>query len=250
MRAVMGTLLYFPSREILETPADAGLEFEDLQIETDDGERLHGWWVPSHQERTAGHMLMFHGNGGNIGDRVLQAGLLAGAGFDVMLFDYCGYGQSSGRPDERGTYRDARAAQRAIVARNDCDPARVVYLGESLGGAIAAELALSSPPRALILQSAFTNLRDVARHHYPLPRAVIPDAYPTISRIGSIGAPLLVLHGDRDSTVPLAHGKALYEAAREPKRLHVFPGLGHNDLLSAGPLYGQIIAEWIGGLDR
>jgi fermentation-respiration switch protein FrsA (DUF1100 family) len=167
-----------------------------------------------------------------------------------MLFDYRGYGHSTGRPDERGTYLDGRAARQTMVARHDCDPERVVYLGESLGGAVATELALSSPPRALILQSAFTSLRDVARHHYPIPRSVVPDAYPTIRRIGSIDAPVLILHGDRDTTVPLGHGRALFEAARHPKRFHFFPGLGHNDLLSAGPPYGRIIAEWIGGLDR
>ena len=113
---------------------------------------------------------------------------------------------------------------------------------------MAAELAIAAPPRALILQSPFTSLRDIGRHHYPLPRSVIPDAYPTIRRIATVGAPVLILHGDRDTTVPLAHGKALFDAARHPKRLHVFPGLGHNDLLAAGPRYGRIITEWIGGL--
>lgn len=250
MRAAMGALLYFPARELLESPRDAGLDFEELAIETEDGERLHGWWVTTSQSHPAGHLLFFHGNAGNIGDRVLLANLLAGEGFDVMLFDYRGYGRSTGKPHEEGTYIDARAAQDAMVARADCDPARVIYLGESLGAAIAAELAQSLPPRALILQSPFTSLRDVARRHYPLPRFVIPDAYPTIRRIRAIDAPLLVLHGDRDTIVPVSHGRKLFEAANQPKHLHVFPGLGHNDLPGARTRYGQVIARWIDGLDR
>ncbi|MBV8994922.1 MAG: alpha/beta hydrolase [Pseudonocardiales bacterium] len=219
-------------------------------METADGERLHGWWVAADRPRSRGHVLFFHGNAGNIGDRVPLARLLASTGFDVMLFDYRGYGRSTGRPGERGTYLDADAARQAMVGLAQCDPARIIYLGESLGAAVAAELALRWPPRGLILQSAFTSLRDVARRHYPLPRSLIPDAYPTIRRIGRLEMPVLVLHGDRDRIVPLSQGRKLFEAAREPKQLHVFSGLGHNDLLCAGPHYGQVIAQWIGQLDR
>jgi fermentation-respiration switch protein FrsA (DUF1100 family) len=250
MRALMGALLYFPARELLEDPGDAGLEYEDVAIDTDDGERLHGWWVARKQTACAGHVLFFHGNAGNIGDRVAVAELLAGAGFEVMLFDYRGYGQSSGKPDESGTYLDARAARASLSERGDCDPARLIYLGESLGAAVAAELAQSSPPRALILQSAFTSLRDVARRHYPIPRFVIPDAYPTIDRINSIDAPVLVLHGDRDTIVPVAHGQRLFQAAGQPKQLYIFRGLGHSDLLRAGSHYVEVIAGWVDGLDR
>jgi fermentation-respiration switch protein FrsA (DUF1100 family) len=250
MRAAMAALLYFPARELLESPVDAGLHFEELAIETEDGERLHGWWVTAQQPRSAGHVLLFHGNAGNIGDRVALTSLLASAGFDVMLFDYRGYGRSTGKPDEPGTYLDARAARGAMAARKDCDPARVIYLGESLGAAIAAELAQVSPPRALILQSPFTSVRDVGREHYPLPRFLIPDAYPTIRRIHSIDSPLLVLHGDRDTIVPVSHGRKLFEAAGDPKHLHVFEGLGHNDLLRAGTGYVDVIAHWLDGLDR
>lgn len=248
MRAVMGALLYFPARELLHTPADAGLGYSQLEIQTDDGERLHGWWIPAEAERSAGHILLFHGNAGNIGDRVAHASLLVRAGFDVMLFDYRGYGRSTGKPDEQGTYLDGRAARRTMVAQEGCVPARISYLGESLGAAVASELALSSPPRALILQSAFTSVRDVARRHYPfLPRFLIPDAYPTLRRIDSIDAPVLVIHGHRDTIVPLSHGEALYEAASQQKRLEVFPGLGHNDLLSAGERYARVVVEWIEG---
>lgn len=154
-------------------------------------------------------MLLCHGNAGNIGDRVLHAELLTAAGFDVLLFDYRGYGASSGRPDEQGTYRDARAALAWLRARPGVDPARILYLGESLGGAVALELALAHEPAGLVLLSAFTSVRDMARRHYrAIPPAMVPDAYPSLRLIAGLRAPLLVLHGDDDddTIVPVDHG--------------------------------------------
>ena len=176
IRFALNQLLYSPERAILETPAARGLEFDELTIETEDGERLHGWWAPTRAHRI-GHLLFCHGNGGNIGDRVLSAELLTAAGFDVLLFDYRGYGRSSGRPGEEGTYRDARAAQRALLDRPGVDGKRLLFFGESLGGAVALQLALEQPPAGLVVQSAFTGVRQMAREHYPfLPGAVVPDA--------------------------------------------------------------------------
>lgn len=250
MRGVLGALLYFPSREILETPADAGLGFDELEFQTRDGERVHAWWIAG-QRPSRGHVLFCHGNAGNIGGRVLDAALLAGAGFDVLLFDYRGYGRSTGRPDELGTYRDARAARAALRRQSGVDRDRVFYLGESLGGAVALALAVEHPPRGLILQSTFTSIRDAARALHPfIPAALIPDAYPSLRRIGRLSAPLLVLHGDRDETVPLDQGQALFEAASERKRIRVFGGLGHDDLVErAGREYAHEIADWAASLD-
>ena len=251
IRTLINSLLYFPSRAIVETPEQAGLDFRELAIATDDGERLHGWWIGTRTE-SLGHLLLCHGNAGNVGDRVLHADLLTGAGFDVLLFDYRGYGRSSGRPSEEGSYRDARAALACLLEQPMVDAARVFHLGESLGGAVAVNLALEHPPAGLVLLSAFTSVRQLARLHYPfLPASLIPDAYPTVRRIRDLRAPLLVLHGDRDDIVPLSQGRALFEAAPGPKRIHVFPGAGHNDLLSlAGAEFGQVIASWASGLQR
>jgi fermentation-respiration switch protein FrsA (DUF1100 family) len=250
MRGALGPLLYFPSRKILQTPDGAGLAFDELEVATEDGERLHGWWIAG-RETSRGHLLFCHGNGGNIGDRVLNVGLLAAAGFDVLLFDYRGYGRSTGSPDEPGTYRDAHAALAALVARPGVDRERVIYFGESLGGAVALALAVERPPRGLILQSTFTSIRDVARARYPfIPTMLIPDAYPSLRLISDLRAPLLVLHGGSDDVVPLAHGQALFKAASEPKRIRVFAGLGHNDLVArAGSEYAHEIADWATSLD-
>jgi len=247
---VFGSLIYFPSRGYDQTPADAGLAFRELSFTTDDGVRLHGWWLPSRARDRLGQILFCHGNAGNIGDRLLEGLALTAAGFDVLLFDYRGYGASAGEPDEQGTYRDARAARAALRAQPETDPARMIYLGESLGGAIALELAVQSPPAGLILQSTFTSMRALARHHYPfvLP-GLIPDWYPSLRIIGRLRAPLLVLHGDRDEIVPLAHGEALFDAAPEPKALHVFAGLGHNDIVATSASeYGSVIAGWASAL--
>ncbi len=241
-RALMNALLYLPARRIVQTPAVAGLRFTDVEFRADDGERLHGWWVPAGAP-VIGHVLLCHGNAGNIGDRVPHLALLSAAGFDVLAFDSRGYGRSSGRPSERGTHLDARAAREALGRQDGVDAARVLYLGESLGGAVALALALELPPAGLILQSAFTSVRDMARRHYPfLPLAVVPDAYPNLRRIPRLNAPLLMLHGANDSIVPLMHGEELYAAAPEPKRIEVFPDAGHNDLV--GPDWIETITEW------
>ena len=242
-------LLFVPSRSVEWTPADADLPFSDLEIATQDGERLHGWWIPS-PGRAGGHVLLCHGNAGNVGDRVSHAALLTAAGFDVLLFDYRGYGRSSGRPSEEGTYRDARAAWAALLAMSGVDAERVVYLGESLGGAVALALALEEPPAGLVLQSTFTSIRDMAKRHYPfVPGSLVPDAYPSLSRIGGLRAPLLVIHGERDAIVPPMHGDELFAAAPEPKELHVVAGAGHNDLLTlAGEEWARTIAAWTAGV--
>lgn len=190
-----------------------------------------------------GHVLHCHGNAGNVTDRIPHARLLAAAGFDVLLFDYSGYGRSRGRPGEHETYADARAAREALLARERVDPARVLYLGESLGAAVALDLALAHPPAGLILQSPFMGIREIARFHYPyVPRALVPDAYPSLRRITGLRAPLLILHGARDTIVPLLHGEELFHAAPEPKRLEVFPNAGHNDML--GDHWVRTIADW------
>jgi fermentation-respiration switch protein FrsA (DUF1100 family) len=231
VRPLLNRLLFFPSRRILQTPT----RFDDLTIPTADGQRLHGWWVEADEPHAT--VLFFHGNAGNIGDRVPHIELLKAAGFNVLAFDYRGYGRSTGRPTEAGTYLDARAARGALP-----DDGRVIYVGESLGGAIALELALHRPPDGLVLQSTFTSIRHMARLHYPfIPSAVVPDAYPSIRLVRGLEAPLLVLHGRNDAIVPLMDGEALYEAAPEPKLMHVFDA-GHNDLVGREWIEAQVSA--------
>ena len=249
IRSLLNAMLYFPGRQIIDTPRQAGLEYRELVLTTDDGERLHGWWIDSRAD-ALGHLLLCHGNAGNIGDRVLHAALLTAVGFDVLLFDYRGYGRSSGRPSEEGTYCDARAALACLLERPGVDPTRVFYLGESLGGAIALNLALDYPPAGLVLVSAFTGVRELGRLHYPfVPAALIPEAYPSLRWLPELRAPLLVLHGERDEIVPVSQGRALFDSAPRSRRIHVFPGIGHNDLVPlAGEEFARVIASWASGV--
>jgi uncharacterized protein len=251
LRRLLNSLLYLPSREIVQTPATAGLPFADVALQTEDGERLHGWWIPAGAS-TIAHVLLCHGNAGNVSDRLAHVALLSAAGFDVLAFDYRGYGHSSGRPSEHGTYRDARAARDALLRQDGVDGARVLYLGESLGGAVALALSIEVPPAGLILQSTFTSVRAMARLHYPfIPRALVPDAYPSLSIIRRLRAPVLVLHGARDSIVPLMDGEALFDAAPDPKRIEVFAGAAHNDLIArAGRDWIEAITGWASDLLR
>jgi len=240
---LLNSLLYFPLRALEGSPREAGLDFEELRFETSDGQRLHGWWIRARRRPALAHVLLFHGNAGNISHRLGMARLLVDAGFDLLLFDYRGYGLSTGTPGEEGTYRDARAARGAWLAREGVDPARIIYLGESLGGGVAAELAVEHPPLGLVLQSTFTSIRDMARIHYPfIPAFAVPDAYPTLDRVRRLSSPLLVIHGELDDIVPVAHGRALFEAAPQPKTMHVLRGAGHNDLPdAAGAAYVEML---------
>jgi hypothetical protein len=241
-RRLLAALLYFPVRG--SAPAPPGVE--DVWFDSADGERLHGWWVAAAPPKL-GQVLFCSGNAGSVADRLPYAQLLAAAGFDVLLFDYRGYGRSSGRPSEEGTYADARAAREALLARPDAGAGRLLVAGESLGGAVALKLAVEHPPAGVLLQSTFTSVRDVAAVHYGfVPRSVVPDAYPSVRIVGDLRAPLLVLHGDRDEIVPVEQGRALYEAAPEPRRLRVLAGRGHNDLLGRdGSDWIDAIASWV-----
>ncbi|MGX1807951.1 alpha/beta hydrolase [Nocardia sp. NPDC055321] len=241
---VLNALTYHPDRRVLLTPERFGLAYEDLYLPTADGETVNAWFVRAAGE-PLGHLLFAHGNAGNIGDRSPILAMLSAAGFDVLVFDYRGFGRSTGRPGERGTYLDARAAREALLARPGVDPERVVYLGKSLGGGVLLELATAHQPAAMVLMSTFTGLRDAAGAVYPfLPKMFVPNAYPSIERIRRLRCPVLVMHGDADDLLPVRMGHALYAAAPEPKELIIYPGGGHNDLVAI-PGWSGALARWV-----
>jgi fermentation-respiration switch protein FrsA (DUF1100 family) len=221
-------LIYFPTPGPLPNAAMVLPNGQDVEIETDDGIRLGGWYFPVDGGDYA--VLVFAGNAGDRSTRVALASALNRMGGSVLLFDYRGYGGNPGRPSEDGLAADARAAQAWLAAQPGVE--EIVYFGESIGAAVAVGLAVDRPPHALVLRSPFTSLPDVAAVHYPwLPvRRLLLDRFPSLDRIASLRVPLLVIAGDRDDIVPEPMSRRLYDAANEPKRYLLVPGAGHNDL--------------------
>ena len=212
-------LPHMPGRALDATPAAAGLEYEDAWIDTEDGERLHGWFVPALGAR--GTVLFFHGNAGNISHRLESLQLFNRMGVNVLIVDYRGYGQSSGSPGEEGTYLDARAAWDYLVSTRDVPPGRIVIFGRSLGGAVGAWLA-SRPdvrPAGVVIESCFSSGLDMGRRLYPvLPvRLITRIDYPVTDYAAAIDAPLMVVHSRDDEIIPFDMGRAIFEAAPEPK---------------------------------
>ena len=238
-------LIFFPSRNLAAAPADFGLRAEELSITAADGVSLHGWWIQGPGDRV---LIWYHGNAGNIGDRLHNARWFVDRlGVDVVLVDYRGYGRSRGTPDEEGVYLDGLAIYDAVAARS-VRADDIVLFGRSLGGAVAIETALLRPAGALVLESVFRSVPALAREHYWfVPSAVIRTRMDNESKIRRVQAPTLLLHGDRDSIVPLAHGRRLFELAASPARLHVIEGAGHNDTYLVG---GEPYAEMWGAFLR
>lgn len=223
-------LVYFPQigRDIVGTPQAYGLDFESVNIPTGDGETLHAWWVPAQDAR--GTILFFHGNAGNISHRIDYLLMFRKLGYATLIFDYRGYGKSTGSPSEAGTYRDATAAWRWLTQTRGIKPGDIVYAGESLGGTVASWLAVQHPPRALVLLSTFTSAPDLGAQVYPfIPvRLISRFSYDTLANLRQIKVPVLVAHSRDDDIVPFAHGRRLFEAAGEQKQFLEMRG-GHND---------------------
>lgn len=230
--ALESRLIYYPTRDHAAAPSDYGLKAEDLSLKTADGVQLHGWWIGG-SGRTA--LLFFHGNAGNVSHRLDRSRLLVDRfGLDVLLLDYRGYGRSGGKPSEAGLYADARAAYDAATARGFTAD-QIVLFGESLGSAVAAQLALERPCAGLVLETPFLSVPALARRYYPfVPRFLIRTRFDTESTIGRLTVPKLIIQAERDEIVPGPHARRLFTLAAEPKRLYVIPGAGHNDTYAVG----------------
>jgi len=212
----------------------SGLPLEDVWFDAQDGTRLFGWYVRASGSPAV--LLWCHGNAGNIIHRLENLVLLYRTGLSVFLFDYRGYGRSGGAPSEDGLYQDALAAHDCLVTTKRVPPTRIVLFGRSLGAAVAGALASRRPAAGLILESAFPSVEALARLHYwGLPAHWFVQAkFNLADRLREIHRPVLVIHGDRDSIVPLQMGRMVFEAAHPPKDLYIVPGADHNDLVFVG----------------
>ena len=224
--------------------------FEDVWFESADGTKLHGWYLPNPNARR--HILYCHGNAGNLTWRAdVVSQLHDKLNASVFLFDFRGYGRSEGHPNEQAVYKDARAARDWLAARAEIDTGELILVGRSIGGAIAVELAASKPPAALILQSTFTNLPDLAARLYPfLPvRWFIQSRFDSLEKIADYRGPLFQSHGRDDSMIPPDMGRSLFEAAgSDKKRFYFEKDAGHND--SPGQDYYEKLGNFLESVDR
>lgn len=247
MLALESSFLYFPSRTLDARPRDYGLDADEVRLTADDGVGLHGWWLHGRGARV---LVWFHGNAGNISHRLDNAKrLIDRFGLDILLVDYRGYGLSEGRPSEAGLYRDGLAMYDEAVRRG-FGPARIVLFGRSLGAAVAVEVGLQRRSAAMILETPFRSVPAMARAHYPfIPAVLIRSRFDVEAKIAAVEVPKLILHGDRDEIVPLAHARRIFDLARPPKRIHLIRGAGHNDTyLVGGEEYFRAWREFLDSL--
>lgn len=225
-------LLFFPSKYPAGNWKPADLQFDDVMFESKDKTRLHGWYCPCEDRRAI--VLMTHGNAGHVADRApLLRYLQSKARVAVFIFDYRGYGKSEGTPTVEGVLDDARAARAQLRWMASIEDSEMLLMGESLGGAIAVQLAAESAPRGLILQSTFSSLREIADFHFPALSWLVPaDKLNSCKAIRRYSGPLLQSHGTADRTIPLPLAETLFAAGNEPKQFIKIPRAGHNNWIT------------------
>ncbi len=240
------SMIYHPRPLAGVLPSSVGLPYQEIELGTDDGETLRAWWIP-HAAPDAPVLLFFHGNAGNREDRLHNLAGLWRAGISVLIFDYRGYGGSTGTPSEQGLLRDGLAAFDWL--REKVAPRQVVLFGRSLGGAVAAAVAARRPARALILESTFTSAREMAWRILPLPGIglVTRSRFDTLAAVRRLHMPLLVIHGTADELVPFEMGRRIFQsAASSQKQFREVPGGRHNDTyLIAGEAYYDALVEFL-----
>jgi len=225
------------------------MPYEDVFFDTEDGVKLHGWFVPAPDASRV--ILFFHGNAGNISHRLESIRIFHDLGLSVFIIDYRGYGRSGGSISEKGTYLDARAAYRHLTGEMRIAPEDVVFFGRSLGASVAIELATHHLPGAVIAESCFPSMVDVGQHAYRfLPvRLLLQIRYDSTDRIAGLTCPVLVIHSRDDEIVPFDLGKRLYELASEPKSFLEIEGDHNAGFIESGQLYNDGLALFIDSLD-
>jgi len=226
-------LVFHPVRAAASwLPPPPGCTVEDVWLTMADGTRIHAWWFP--RPGATGALLYCHGNAGNLSYRGQAAAELVDTlGVPVLLFDYPGYGKSDGKPNEAACYAAADAAYDWLTAEQKVPPDQIILYGKSLGGAVAADLAVRRPHRALLLLKTFTSVPAMAWKQFPFIPAnwLVRNRFDTLAKIGRCTRPVVIAHGDRDTLIPLWMAEALFQAAPPPKRFFLLPGGGHNDML-------------------
>ncbi len=234
-------LIYFPVKKKPNRSDFTAEDMEIIKLHPNKNLATESWYKPAQHNNPT--ILYFHGNGGHIGHRVHFIRFFLDKGYGVFLLEYRGYGGNSGKPSEQGLYEDARSAVKFLQLQN-IEPTKLAFYGESLGTAVALKMATEFSACSVVLQAPFTNLKEVARLHYPfLPILPLLDTYNSLKIIQDVKIPLIFVHGEKDFIVPIHLSKKLYENANEPKTFHVIHDKGHNNISSSN--IGDLIIEFI-----
>lgn len=250
MRWVERLVTFHPARLDPKQPPALPPGTEDVWFNSGDGTRLHGWYFKAQSPAETATIIYFHGNGGNVTNLGWFGETLAKRGFNVLVFDYRGYGLSDGvAADEAGLYSDGEAALRFVMDQKHASPKRIVLYGQSLGTTVATETATRCACGGLILESGFSSASSLGSRVLPwVPRwlhFLARNRFESARKLKNIHIPVLVSHGDPDLTIPTNEGRALFEAANEPKKLLIYPGAGHSVFSSAGPAYLDQLEQFI-----
>ncbi len=220
----------------------SGLPLEEVWLPVDEVVTIFGWFVEAGP--TSPVLLWCHGNAGNVSHRVENMRQLYQRGFSLFIFDYRGYGRSTGVPSEVGLYQDALAAYDYLIHQRRIASERLILFGRSLGAAVAGEVAMKRPAPGLIVEGAFPSIQAMSDEHFwGVPARWLMDVeFNLAGKVHALHVPLLVIHGERDSIVPMALGKQVFDAAHEPKRWYVVSGAEHNDVPFVGgePYFREI----------
>lgn len=237
--------IFFPQSYLEQKPEDIHLNYKEILFDTEDGQKLHGWLFPL--QGKSPFILFCHGNAGNVSHRLDNIGRLLGQGLPVFIFDYRGYGRSAGKPSEKGLYRDGVAAFDYLVREEHVDPKNIVLFGRSLGAAVAVDISLKREVRAIILESAFTSTKEMAKTMllFGLLSPFLPPNYNNLKKIARIDVPKLIIHGTDDHIVPYSMGEKLFAAAKAPKFFFPLKGADHNDTYFKDPRkYFKIVSAF------
>ena len=238
-------LVYVPTKGSNYTPSNYNLIYEDITLTTEDNEEIKSWFIPHNNPRAT--LLFLHGNGGNLSSRLDSINIFHQLGLSVFIIDYRGYGDSSGIATENGTYIDAETAFYFLRNEKNISEDDIIIFGRSLGGAVAIWLAKKYKSLALIVESSFTSIIDMGKHNYPyLPISILANIYyPSIERVPNIDIPILLIHSKEDDIVPYKFGRALFEAANEPKDFLEIYGLHNDGYLTSGAVYTEGIDNFL-----
>ena len=244
-------LFYLPTKDEPATPAKWGFRYEAVEFASEDGTRLHGWFLPARARDAKATVVFSHGNAGSIGHHIGFVMWLVEAGYHVLMYDYRGFGRSGGSVDRRGMLDDVRAAFLYAASRPEVDGGRLVSYGHSMGGAKSVTALALAPVRglrAVVVDATFASYRSMARIVVGrFAEDLVTDDWAPKDHVGKLApVPLLAIHGDKDEVVPLAQGRALFEAAAEPKTWFQVKQAGHGDaLVREGGAYRKRMLTWL-----